>query len=328
MTLKQPLGQLYAGLGIAVAVLFVASLFAGKVWVPWSAFTDRADPRWPIIFDLRLPRAILGVAVGAALGASGAAMQGYTRNPLASPDVLGVSSMASLFAVLTLYFNLAEASAWVLPTAAMLGAMTGVVLLLVLAGATSSIVTFILAGAILQIITAAGVSLALSLAPNPWAVQEIVSWIHGALADRSIDEVRFALPFILTGLVLLMTQTRTFDALTLGDIGARSLGIDVNRSRLFLVVGVGLAVGASTAVTGMIGFVGLVTPHLLRPFVASRPGALILPSAIGGAAIVLAADILVRVIPTATEVKLNVAMAAIGGPFFLALLIRLRRRIA
>lgn len=328
MTLKQPLARLYAGLGIALVVLFIASLFAGKVWVPWSAFVDHADPRWPIIFDLRLPRTILGVAVGGALGACGAALQGYTRNPLADPGVLGVSSVASLGAVITLYFGLAEASAWLLPVGAMIGAGIGVVILLALAGATSSVVTFILAGSILQIIATAGVSMALSLAPNPWAVNEIVNWLLGSLSDRSIEEVRFALPFIVIGVAVLLTLRRSFDALTLGDAGARSLGINIDRVRVLLALGVGLAVGASVAVTGMIGFVGLVTPHLLRPFVASRPGALILPSAIGGAVIVLAADILVRLTPAAAEVKLGVAMAAIGGPFFLALLIRLRRRIA
>lgn len=328
MTLKQPIARLYAGLGITLVVLFVASLFAGRVWVPWSAFVDHADPRWPIIFDLRLPRTILGVAVGAALGACGAALQGYTRNPLADPGVLGVSSVASLGAVITLYFGLAEASAWLLPLGAMIGAVIGVLILLALAGATSSVVTFILAGSILQIIATAGVSMALSLAPNPWAVNEIVNWLLGSLSDRSIEEVQFALPFIAAGLVVLMTLTRSLDALTLGETGARSLGVNIDRSRLLLALGVGLAVGASTAVTGMIGFVGLVVPHLLRPFVASRPGALVLPSAIGGAVIVLAADILVRLTPAAAEVKLGVAMAAIGGPFFLALLIRLRRRIA
>ncbi|WP_269713582.1 FecCD family ABC transporter permease [Caulobacter sp. NIBR2454] len=328
MTLKQPLGRLYAGLGIALVVLFIASLFAGKVWAPWSAFVDQSDPRWPIIFDLRLPRTILGVAVGGALGACGAALQGYTRNPLADPGVLGVSSVASLGAVITLYFGLAEASAWLLPVGAMIGAIIGVLILLALAGATSSVVTFILAGSILQIIAIAGVSMALSLAPNPWAVNEIVNWLLGSLSDRSIEEVRFALPFITVGVAILLTLRRSFDALTLGDAGARSLGIDIDRTRILLALGVGLAVGASVAVTGMIGFVGLVTPHLLRPFVAARPGALILPSAIGGAVIVLAADILVRLTPAASEVKLGVAMAAIGGPFFLALLIRLRRRIA
>lgn len=328
MTLKQPIARLYAGLGITLVVLFVASLFAGKVWAPLSAFVDQSDPRWPIIFDLRLPRTILGVAVGAALGACGAALQGYTRNPLADPGVLGVSSVASLGAVITLYFGLAEASAWLLPLGAMIGAVIGVLILLALAGATSSVVTFILAGSILQIIATAGVSMALSLAPNPWAVNEIVNWLLGSLSDRSIEEVQFALPFIAAGLVVLMTLTRSLDALTLGEAGARSLGVNIDRSRLLLALGVGLAVGASTAVTGMIGFVGLVVPHLLRPFVASRPGALVLPSAIGGAVIVLAADILVRLTPAAAEVKLGVAMAAIGGPFFLALLIRLRRRIA
>jgi iron complex transport system permease protein len=159
-------------------------------------------------------------------------------------------------------------------------------------------------------------------------VNEIINWLLGSLADRSFDEVRFALPFIAAGLAVLLTLGPALDALTLGETGARSLGVDLNRTRLLLALGVGLAVGASVAVTGMIGFVGLVVPHLMRPFVGARPGTLILPSALAGAVVVLAADILVRLTPSAGEVKLGVAMAAVGGPFFLGLLIHLRRRIA
>jgi iron complex transport system permease protein len=266
--------------------------------------------------------------IGAALGLSGAALQGYTRNPLADPGVLGVSAMAALGAVLTLYYGATLASIWVLPGAAMLGALIGVGLLLLLSGSRSSLVTFVLAGAILNIVASAGISLALSLAPSPWAVGEIVDWLMGSLQDRSVDEVRLAAPFILAGAALLLTTGRALDALTLGEAGARSLGISLTRTRWTLALGVGLATGAAVAVSGVIGFVGLVVPHVLRPLVGARPGALLAPSALGGAVLVLAADILVRVTPAAGEVKLGVAMAALGGPFFLALLLTLRRRIA
>ena len=210
----------------------------------------------------------------------------------------------------------------------MAGAALGVAALLALSGATASVTAFVLAGAVLNIITTAGVSLALSLAPNPWAVTEIVDWLLGSLADRSVEEVRFALPFIAAGLAVMLSLGRSLDALTLGETGARSLGVDLGRTRLLLGLGVGLAVGASVAVTGVIGFVGLVTPHLMRPLVGARPGALIAPSALAGAVLLLAADILVRLTPAAAEVKLGVAMAVVGGPFFLALLVRLRRRLA
>lgn len=320
---------LYAGLLVLLAVLAGLSLIAGRGWVPLSAWNvASSDPRWAIIADLRVPRTILGMLIGAALGLSGAALQGYTRNPLADPGVLGVSAMAALGAVLTLYYGATLASIWVLPGAAMLGALIGVGLLLLLSGSRSSLVTFVLAGAILNIVASAGISLALSLAPSPWAVGEIVDWLMGSLQDRSVDEVRLAAPFILAGAALLLTTGRALDALTLGEAGARSLGISLTRTRWTLALGVGLATGAAVAVSGVIGFVGLVVPHVLRPLVGARPGALLAPSALGGAVLVLAADILVRVTPAAGEVKLGVAMAALGGPFFLALLLTLRRRIA
>ncbi len=319
---------LIAGLGLLTLLLAGLSLMAGRVWVPFDAWAEMTDPRWAIIFELRVPRTLLGVLVGAALGASGAALQGYTRNPLADPGVLGVSSMAALGGVISLYFGLVTDSPWVLPTLAIGGAGAGVLLLLLLAGSTSGIVTFVLAGVVLQTVATAGTALALNLAPTPWAVNEIVNWLMGSLADRSVEEVRLAAPFILVGLALLMTTARGLDALTLGETGAASLGVDLKALRLVLVAAVALMVGASVAVTGVIGFVGLLVPHLVRPLVGGRPGALLLPSALAGATLVLAADIVVRLTPSAAEVKLGVAMAALGGPFFLLLLARLRRRIA
>lgn len=326
---RTPRALLFAGLSLVLLMLACLSLVAGKVWVPWSAWVSAgSDPLWAIVFQLRLPRTLLGVLVGAALGLSGAVLQGYTRNPLADPGVLGVSAMAALGAVLTLYYGATIATPWALPAAAMVGAGLGVGALLLLSGSASSLVTFILAGAVLNVIAGAGVSLALSLAPNPWAVNEIVDWLMGSLDDRSVEELRLAAPFILAGCALLLTTGRALDALTLGDTGARSLGVSMGVTRWTLAVGVGLAAGASVAVTGVIGFVGLVTPHLLRPLVGARPGALLLPSALGGAVVVLAADILVRLTPAAGEVKLGVAMAALGGPFFLGLLVVLRRKLA
>lgn len=314
---------------MALAALFVLSLCAGRVWTPWSAWlSNGADPRWAIVFGLRLPRTILALLVGGALGLSGAALQGYTRNPLADPGVLGVSSSAALGAVLTLYLGAASEAPWILPAAAMVGAGLGVVALLALSGVTSSIVTFILAGFIIQTVCTAGISLALNLAPNPWAVDEIVSWLMGSLADRSVEEVRIAAPGVILGSLLLLMLGRALDALTLGEQGARSLGVSLTRTRLLLAVGVAVAVGSSVAVTGVIGFVGLIVPHLLRPWVGSRPGALLWPSLLGGAVLTLSGDILVRLTPAAEEVKLSVAMAALGAPFFLWMLMAMRRRLA
>lgn len=318
---------------IALIVLTLISLNAGRVWLPLSMWLDAfgptgaEDPRWVIIYELRLPRTLLGIIVGGALGMMGAAMQGYTRNPLADPALLGISSMAALGAVLSLYFSLPSQNFWLLPVMAMAGALIGVLLLMVLSGISSSLITFILAGIILNTVAGAGVALALNLAPNPWAVNEIVNWLMGSLSDRSFIDVYTAAPFVLVGGAMVLTTGKALDALTFGETGARSLGINLNVTRWLVAIGAGLATGASVAATGVIGFVGLITPHLLRPLVGARPSSLLLPSALGGAVMILTADILVRLIPSIVEIKLGVAMAIIGGPFFLALLIGLRRRL-
>ncbi len=322
-------GAILVALTVVVAAFSLLSLVAGKVWVPPGVwFTHAADPRWAIVTQLRLPRTILAIAVGGALGLSGAALQGYTRNPLADPGVLGVSSMAALGAVLTIYFGFSAQSPWLLSIAGMAGAALGMIVLLALSGATGGIVTFLLAGMVLNALSSAAVTLALGLAPSPWAVAEIVNWLMGSLQDRSMEELRIALPFIAAGCALILFTGRALDALTLGEAGARALGVDLGRTRLLLVLGLGLATGASVAVTGVIGFVGLIIPHILRPLIGARPGGLLLPSAVAGAALVLAADVLVRLTPSAVEVKLGAAMAALGAPFFLSILISMRRKLA
>ncbi len=315
------------GLLVLLAVLAGLSLLAGRVWIPLNHLGDANDPRWLIVTELRIPRTLLGILVGGALGLCGATLQGYTRNPLADPGVLGVSSMAAFGAVLTLYLPLTAAT-WLMPVFGMAGAGVGVAILLLLGAPSGEAVTFLLAGVILNTIASAGVALALSLAPNPWAASEIMTWLMGSLTDRSILDVRAITPFVLIGGAILLTTGRSLDALTLGETGARALGISLRRTQILVAVGVGLACGAATSVTGMIGFVGLITPHLLRPFIGARPSRLLIPSALAGASLLLAADILVRVTPGANEVRLGVAMAALGGPFFLFLLISNRRRLA
>lgn len=316
------------GLVLLLVALSALSLVVGRVWIPIGHIGDTSDPRWLIVTELRGPRTLLGLLVGGALGLSGATLQGYTRNPLADPGVLGVSAMAALGAVLTLFFNLAIASPWVLPAFAMAGAAAGIVLLVLVAGPAGEAVSFLLAGVILNTIASAGVALALTLSPNPWAASEITSWLMGSLADRSIVDVRAAAPFILAGGAILLTTGRALDALTLGEAGARSLGVSLRRTQLVIALGVGLACGAAVAVTGVIGFVGLIVPHLIRGLVGGRPSRLLIPSALAGAALLLAADILVRAIHGANELHVSVAMTALGAPVFLALLISLRRRLA
>jgi iron complex transport system permease protein len=319
------------GLLALLAALSALSVIAGRVWTPLAHLADLAgtgDPRWLIITQLRIPRTLLGILVGAALGLGGATLQGYTRNPLADPGVLGVSSMAAFAAVLTLYFNLALASPWVLPVFAMAGAAAGVVLLVLVAAPAGEAVSFLLAGVILNTLASAGVALALSLAPNPWAASEITNWLMGSLEDRGPPDVRLAAPFIIAGSALLLATGPALDALTLGETGARALGVSLRRTQAMIALGVGLACGAAVAVTGVIGFVGLITPHLVRRLVGQRPSRLLVPSALAGACLLLAADILVRLTPNAGEAHVGVAMAALGAPVFLVLLLSMRRSLA
>ncbi|WP_288015110.1 FecCD family ABC transporter permease [Blastomonas sp.] len=309
-----------------IALAFALSLIAGKVWIPLDAWTA-GDPRWPIIAELRLPRTLLAALVGAALGLSGAAMQGYLRNPLADPGLFGVSSGAALGAVISLYFGY-SASPLLLPAFSLTGAGITMAILALLVGRSGSVIVFTLAGVILSSVAGSMTALAISLAPTPFATSQIVTWLMGALTDRSWDDVWLALPLLALGCLLLAFTGRTLDALTLGESAARSMGVDPLRLQLLIVIGVALCVGASVATAGIIGFVGLIVPHLVRPFVGNRPSAVLLPSALAGALLLLLADSLVRAVPTVSELRLGIAMSMLGGPFFLVLLLRMRRRLA
>ena len=278
-----------------------------------------------VMREIRLPRAVLGVMVGGSLGMAGAVMQGYLRNPLAEPGILGVSATASLGAVLALQTGLAASFALALPFAALAGATAGVVLVVALAGAQGGAMTLILAGIAVSAFAGALTSLVLNLSPNPFAASEIVFWMMGSLADRSFEHVTLALPFMALGWIILAATRRALDALTLGEDVAASLGVNLRRLRLQVVGGTALVVGAGTAVSGAIGFVGLVVPHLLRPLVGARPGLLVPASALGGAALVLAADLAVRLILPDRDLKLGVLTALVGAPLFLHLIHKTRR---
>ena len=311
-----------AALAVLVVLLFGLSLAAGEVWVPASAWFS-ADPRCWIVVQLRLPRALLGLAIGAVLGLSGAVLQGYLRNPLADPAVVGVSSSAALGAVAAIVFGVAGGAG--LFGCAMLGAGGAMALLAALTWRSDSAVGFILAGTVLASLAGAITAFLISIAPDPYATAEVIDWLMGALTDRGWADVLPALPFMVVGSGLLLLTGRSLDALTLGEPAARSMGVRLGRLQALVVAGTGLTIGASVAVTGVVGFVGLIVPHLLRPMFGHRPAALLVPSALGGAALVLAADSLCRLAPGASEVRLGVAMALIGAPFFLALLLKQRR---
>lgn len=278
-----------------------------------------------IVFELRLPRALLALIVGAMLGMAGAALQGYLRNPLAEPSVLGASNMAALGAVIAFYYGLAATWPLILPVMAVCGAVIALIPLTILSRRSESPLALILAGIAISTLAGAMISLALNLSPNPFAAMEIMTWLLGSLEDRSIAHVWIALPCVLLGGALLLWDARALDALTLGEDGAHSLGVRLDRVRLRMLLGVGIGVGGAVAVAGAIGFIGLIVPHLLRPLTDKSPGSLLVPSALGGAVLLSAADILVRIIPSTNELKLGVVTAFLGVPVFFYHLMRERR---
>jgi iron complex transport system permease protein len=275
--------------------------------------------------EIRLPRAGLALFVGAALGASGAALQGLFRNPLASPDVTGVTSCAGLGAVIALYFGFAAASPALLPAFAILGAVASAGALYILSRRGAGVMALVLAGVAISSLAVALTALALTFAANPYAMAEMVLWMMGSLKDRTLMDLAFTAPLVVLGTALLLTAGRGLDALTLGEEAARSLGIDVTGVRLRVVLGVALATGAATAAAGAVSFVGLVVPHLLRPLFGHRPSQLILPSALGGALLVTASDVLVRSVDPSEQLRLGVVTAMLGAPFFFYLILKLRR---
>lgn len=308
---------------ILIALCLPLSLLAGRVWLDFAVTPNAAI----ILAELRLPRSVLALVIGAGLGAAGAAMQGYLRNPLADPGLFGIAPMAALGAVASFWFGY-SASAWLLPLFALVGAGAGMALLALIAGRTGGIALFTLAGLMIASLAGTLTSLAISMAPNAFAMSEIVTWLMGALTDRSWREVWIAAPLTAAGIGCLLMTGRGLDALTLGDAAARSLGMRPGILQAWLIAGVGLTVGSGVAVAGIVGFVGLIVPHLVRPFTDRRPSQLIVSSALAGALLVLAADSMVRILPLMTELRLGIALSLIGAPFFLWLLLRMRRGLA
>lgn len=325
--------RLATGLSLLVLALLVVSLVSGYALVPpgqslRALIVDDGTPLSVVMREIRLPRALLAAMIGASLGLSGAAMQGYLRNPLAEPGLIGVSGAAALGAVLAIQTGLSLQFALALPLAALGMAVLAVLLILALAGPRGASITLILAGIAISALTGALTSLALNLSPNPFAAADIVFWMMGSLADRSFTHVALALPLTLVGWALLASLGRGLNALTLGEDAAQAMGVNLPGLRLRLILGTAACVGAATAVAGAIGFVGLVVPHLLRPLVGARPAALLWASGLGGAAMVLAADIAVRLLLPDRDLKLGVLMALVGAPLFLHLIYKTRKEMA
>ncbi|MBZ9648690.1 iron ABC transporter permease [Sphingobium sp. 3R8] len=330
MTVRRHHPLLIPGLLLLVVAAAFGSVLLGAVAISpgriGAVLTGGGDAvARTIVLDLRLPRMLLGLIVGAMLGVAGAALQGYLRNPLAEPSVLGASNAAALGAVCALYFGLAQLHPMVLPLLAILTGLVAILTLFALSGTVESPLTLILAGIAVATLAGAGISLALNLSPNPFAAMEIMSWLMGSLENRSYAHVWIALPCVVVGAALLIADGRTLDALTLGEDGAQALGVNLPAARLRMMLGVAIGVGGAVAVSGSIGFVGLIVPHLVRPLTDRSPSAVLLPSLLGGAALLTLADIGVRLIPTNNELKLGVVTALLGVPVFLVHLIRERR---
>jgi len=320
-------------LALVLLAAALASLLAGAVWlVPGEAFASlfsgKADLPGLIVGEIRLPRLILSIAIGAGLGLSGAVLQGLLRNPLAEPGLLGISAGASLGAVIAIYFGFAAGFALAAPLFALIGAFVTATIALILARSGGTL-ALILTGVAISSMAMSGVSLALNLSPNPYAAYEIMTWLMGSLTDRSWEHVRLALPFILPGLLLLLLTGRALDALALGDVQAESLGVPVARTRLLALLGTALAVGAGTAVSGTIGFVGLMAPHIVRPLVGYQPGRVLMPAMLAGAILVTLADIATRTLVfSGAPLNVGVFTSLIGTPFFFWLVLHIRRRTA
>lgn len=316
-----------------LAALVLLSLFTGPVDMPARRLIEGtlAGELVPsrILLELRVPRTVLCVAVGAALGLSGAAMQGLLRNPLAEPGLLGVSSGAALGAVLALYTGFADRFALALPLAGFVGTALAVGFVFFLAGRHTATTALILAGVAVSSLCGALISLVLNWSASPLAVNEIVFWMLGSLADRSTHDMGLAVPFISAGALLLLSGRSGMAALSLGEEAAHSLGIGLAALRTRVLLGCALCVGASVSVSGSIGFIGLVAPHLMRPCVQGDPGRLLPLSALAGALLLTVADLGARLLHgQGPELKLGVLTALVGAPFFLVLILRTRRGLA
>jgi iron complex transport system permease protein len=328
---KQRTGLVVALAALVLALAFL-SLMVGAA--PLSrraviaALFDGDGIAGIIVRDIRLPRTLLAGLIGATFGLAGAALQGLLRNPLAEPALFGAPQAAAAAAAAVIAFGLAGATSLAVPIAGVAGALVSIGGLVAIAGRRASLTVTLLAGLALASFAGAATALILNLAPNPYVALEIAFWLLGSLQDRSTDHLLLAAPFIVASWIFLAMNAGAFRALTLGEDAAASLGVDVDRTRITVVIGVALGVGAAVAVAGAIGFIGLVAPHLVRRAVGSDPARVMLPAALTGAALLLAADIAVRLVPGAIEIKLGVVTALVGVPFFLAMIFAERRLFA
>jgi iron complex transport system permease protein len=306
-------------LASALLLAAVLSLALGEVPLSWGqyaeALRDPGSGPGEVLWAIRAPRMAAAAAVGAALGLAGAVMQGLLRNPLADPGVLGVSAFSALGAALAIVLGLAIAPGAV-EAAALAGALVAGAMVAMLAARLKEPEALILFGVALSAFGGALTALAFNLSPSPVAVAEVLSWLMGSVQNRSFPDLAWAAAPALVGAGLCTWSARGLAVLTLGEETAEVSGLHMGRLRAAAVAGAALLTGAAVAIAGVIAFVGLVAPHLVRRAVRDDPAAVLLPSALAGAGLLVLADILSRLIPTETELKLGVVTALIGAPLF------------
>lgn len=313
-------------LATALASLSIGSASVAVLPGLYAFVTGQGGLNAIVIGEIRLPRTLIALAVGAALGLSGAALQGLLRNPLAEPSLTGASQGAALGAASVFYFGLFPGLGAIAPgVAGLIGAAVALILMLALAGSARSHMV-IMAGLAISTLSGAALATVLNFAPNPYAMQELVFWLLGSVAERGLEHLWLLLPALLIGSALIISQRRLLSGLSLGDQVARSMGLNYRNGSIMIVLGAAMLVGSSVAVAGSIGFVGLLVPHLLRPLVNHRPERLLIPAALAGAILVCAADMAVRLLPPGRELKLGVLTSLLGAPLFIWLVWKERKR--
>jgi iron complex transport system permease protein len=318
------------GLLVGPAHISVADV-VGALGRRLSGHVDLSRSHDIVVVDVRLPRALVGFVAGGALAVAGAALQGLFRNPLAEPGVIGISSGASLGAVLAIYFHLARRAVWLLPACAFLGAATDAVLVFLIAAHQGRgrvfTATLLLVGVAVMALNVSLTTFVLSISLASYDVgREVMYWLLGGLEGRTWDHLLLSAPAILIGTVVIAAHARDLDALLLGEVSAQSVGVDVPRVRLRLVLATALVVGAAVAVAGPIAFVGLLVPHLLRLAAGASHAGLVPLSFLGGGVFLVIADVIARTV--STDLPIGVVTAVVGAPLFLVLLVRRRVEVA
>ncbi len=323
--MREKAGILTYSLSACLLLLVALSLCVGPAGLSgqeiWNGVSGADASAAIIVREIRLPRTLLSIGVGAILGLCGAAAQSLTRNPLAEPALFGTPQAAAFGAVAVLYSGIASANSLLLPLAAICSSVCSLALVIWISRRGNSIISLLLVGLGLGSLAGAATSLVISFSSNPYAVMEIVFWLLGSFEDRSLQHVLLSFPFFLIAILLIWLCKDGYQALTLGEDVAQSLGVDVQRVGLYTVLGIAIGVGAGVAVSGAIGFVGLVAPHIVRPYFPGQPGKILIGSALTGAVIMTAADILVRLLPSTSELRIGVLTAFIGVPWFIYLVI-------